>query len=227
MFARIIQRGIEGVWQRGWRRVAGLATVLVFLPIWPVLANDPLLRLPDRPTGRLEDMNRDPTLTPERRVYVTYGGDVIFRFPDYTFRIFNFREGSIPGEGRGGVIFHNDAGMYWDGQGLILTPNYSWHLLTDNRYVRGVVGNPPSRWPSLEARVAEAVEPTRKLPAEFPPLVGYRSLEEPRAEGFMGPDHGQVPQAGLVAKPYVVPLKPKLGEDGQVYYVPSASAIQP
>jgi hypothetical protein len=227
MFTRIIQRRIVGVSQSGWRRVAGLAIILAFLPIWPVFANDAVLQLPKRPAGRLEDINRNLTLTPDRRVYLTYGGDVIFRFPNYSIRVFNFRDGSIPGEGRSGVIFHNDAGMYWDGQGLIVTPNYSWWLLTDDRYARGVVGNPQTYWPWLEPRVAEAVELREKLPLEFPPLVGYRSLEEPRVEGFAAPDHGPLPQAGLVAKPYVVPLKPKLGEDGQVYYVPSASAIQP
>ena len=64
---------------------------------------------------------------------MTYGGDILYRFPNYTVRIGNFRDGTIPNEGEGGIVFQNEAGMSWDGRGVILTPNYPMWLVLQDR----------------------------------------------------------------------------------------------
>jgi len=207
-----------------WR--LSMVAALIFLPLWSIAANDGMPLLPDRPTGRVEDMNRNPTLPVNRRIYMTYGGNILFRFPNYTDRIGNFHDGSIPNEGVGGVVFQSDSGMSWDGRGLILTPNYSSWLLIKDRYARQIVGDPQLAWPWLEPPEPRPEE-TGAPPLEFPPLVGYRSLEPTEIEGFVGPHHGPVPQPTLVQKSYVEPLKPKLGVDGNLHYVPSGATIEP
>ena len=112
-------------------RVLTLSVIVLFvLPIQLVHADDRLQRLPDRPTAQLANVERIPSLPAQRRVFITYGGNIILRFPNFSLRIVNFRDGSIPGADRSGVVFRNDAGMYWDGRGLILTPNYPSHLLS-------------------------------------------------------------------------------------------------
>lgn len=219
MFTSRFGRGTFPTKNLNWRALFG-AGLLVFLPLWPVFAYDGYLELPRRPTGRVEDVNRNPTLVPSRRIAITYGGNVIFRFPNYSFRIVNYRDGSLPDEGFGGILFHNEAGMAWDGQGLILTPNYPSSLLTENRYVRGVIGDPQVCWPSF---APSAVEPAELpvWPPEFPPLVGYRGLEPTEIGDYRGPNHGPMPAPPLVQESYLEPLKPKLGDDGKIHYVPA------
>jgi hypothetical protein len=219
MFTHGIQRTA-----RRWRELILSAAVLIFLPLLPVAANDVALRLPPLPSGRVADVNRNPTLMPNRRIYVTYGGDILFRFPNYTVRIANFRDGSVPQEGYGGLIFRNDAGMAWDGRNLILTPNYSYRLLVENRFVRGTVGDPQLAWPWPEEGPGVPAE-VAAWPPEFPPLVGFRSLEPGAIEGYLGPQHGPMPQPPLVQESYVKPISPqlispKLGADGKLRYMP-------
>ncbi len=69
-----------------------------------------------------------------------------------------------------------------------------------------IVGDPKSHWPAAEPPTTPA-PPQR--PMEFPPLVGYRSLEPGQFEGYVGPEHGPVPQTPLVQKSYVQPIKPQ------------------
>ena len=82
------------------------------------------------------------------------------------------------------------------------------------------------RWPCLQPRVAQREEfPLR--PPEFPALVGYRGLDEADPEVFRGPDHGPMPAPAWVQESYLQPLKPKLGDDGKLHYVPADTADEP
>ena len=84
---------------------------------------------------------------------------MILRFPNYDVRTVNYRDGSLAGEGSPAgvsVVFHNDAGMWWNGGGFYVGPGYSYELLTENRYLRGTVGDPNVRWPALGFRRDEA-----------------------------------------------------------------------
>jgi hypothetical protein len=181
-----------------------------------VLANDAARLLPERPSGRVADLNRNPALSSAQPIQITYGGDVIFRFPNYSFRILNHRENEniLPGEAGSTLVFHNDAGMFWDGRALILTPSYSSWLLVKDRFARGIVGDPQLKWPWLE----QLPEPTPPVPLAFPTQVGYRSMAERETE--VGPQHGAAPAPLTRPKSFVTPLKPKLGMDGVVRYVP-------
>lgn len=175
-----------------------IATGFMLLRAVPVDAYDGLLRLPPPPSSQVSEMNRNPAMASERRIYITYGGNIVLRFPSYSFRVINYRDGAIPYEGTTGIVFDNGAGTYWDGRGLFVNPNYAAHLLTANRYARGIVGDPSTQLPWFTAETA--YEPMRVAP-EFPLIVGYRSLADAVADGYVGPDHGpaqQLEQAPLL-----------------------------
>ena len=213
-------------------RTVGLGLILAFvLPLSWGHAEDQLLRLPPRPTGNVADINRNLTLVRDRRIYVTYGGNLILRFPNYDVRVVNSRDGAFLGEARGvSVVFHNDEGLYWDGRGLILTPNSPVRYWTENRYVRSTIGDPQLHWPLEKASPTVEV---RVVP-EFAPLMGYRSLADASAGGYVGPNHGPVIQPAsptsvgkpaLAQQPYVSPFKPQLGLDGKLTYSSYPSAV--
>ena len=91
--------------------------------------------------------------------------------------------------------------------------------------MRGIVGDPQTTWP-WQCPGTVGPEQSAAAPTNFPPLVGYRSLEPSEIEGYFGPDHGPATQPTLEPKSYVEPLKPILGLDGKIHYIPANSAPQ-
>ena len=73
---------------------------------------------------------------------------------------------------------------------------------------------------------SDVTRPATARTPDFPPLVGYRAIGEADVEGRFGPNHAPLPlpQVPPIGKPIGPPLKPVLGLDGTVHYVPIDAA---
>src|SRR5690606_1388540 len=97
-------------------------------------------------------------------VKVTYGGSIIFQFPNFDFAI-----GGTPafaGQGSGAqrsseeedamkevtpsrVIMKNDSGYLWDGSNYVRSPLYHDDAFANANYLQRIVGAPDQQWPSI------------------------------------------------------------------------------
>ncbi|MEZ6120043.1 MAG: hypothetical protein R3C28_26220 [Pirellulaceae bacterium] len=124
-----------------------------------------------------------PWLANNRRVQLTYSGNVYYHFPNYTVATNTLP--FFPGErGRpssrealgGRVIYFNDEGMSWDGNQFFVHPSYPYELATGHFYSQqdALQQQPATNWrqPSgIADNLAPAYPPTPSYESYFPPKL--------------------------------------------------------
>ncbi len=104
------------------------------------------------------------------RITITYGGEIIVRFPNYNFYVAGpghpltpFRE--TPNQTRGGAIIWRDQnGSMWDGGSLFISSNYPYKLLQKDRFALRPIGQSAPN-PFTMARVNPVQQPPSLYPA--------------------------------------------------------------
>jgi hypothetical protein len=156
------------------------------------------------------------------RAKLTYGGSIVFEFPNYDFVI-----GGTPqfaGQGNGAmrtsadpdadrdltpsrIIMKNDQGYWWDGSNYFRSPYYHDDAFAHYNYLQRIVGRPDQQWPALPPRT-DLPLPPRPLP---PMLTGaYRlpgdGTPEPPPTKWLAPW-----QPPIVGPPQLPPTWPSRG----------------
>lgn len=153
----------------------------------------------------------------------TYGGDLVIRFPNYDLHVVGAASrdfGVNPARRNGApLVFRNNEGMFWDGAGAFISPNYPYHLVTKDRFALLPINQTDPEAP-FESGIPWPSEPTPPVGSIHVPVIPYRppsdgdvilKMAERKTQGMLRMSRlpGDVPTNSV---------KPKLG-------VPTSTAI--